>query len=261
MEKNYGHGAWVMVFALAVAAGAHSTESQAAEAPAAEQDEGGWTVGGGAAYFSSPFRDADDVIAPIPYFLYEGENLSVGLFGVSYRLIDTGNFAILAIAAPRFQITEPRDSPFLTGMKKRGTTLEGGLGAEFNSDFGNLRLEAQADLLDKHKGAQVSLTYSLAFQLGPVGVMPSIGVAWQSADLADYYYGVRPGEATAARPAYTVGDAVVPSIGLDLNYPISKRTSLVALTSVEYLPKTIHRSPIVNDETSAQAIIGVVHRF
>lgn len=256
MEKNYGHGAWVMVFALAVATGA-----QSAETPAVEQDEGGWTVGGGAAYFSSPIRGADDVFAPIPYFLYEGEDLSVGLFGASYRLVDTGNFAILAIAAPRFQITEPRDSPFLKGMKKRVTTVEGGLGAEFDSGFGNLRLEAQADLLDKHKGAQVALTYSLGFQLGPVGVMPSASVAWQSANLTDYYYGVRPSEATAARPAYAVGDAVIPSIGLDLNYAISRRTSLVALTSVEFLPKTIKRSPIVSDETSAQAIIGVVHRF
>jgi outer membrane scaffolding protein for murein synthesis (MipA/OmpV family) len=53
----------------------------------------------------------------------------------------------------------------------------------------------------------------------------------------------------------------VPSIGVDFSYPISRRTSLVALTYAEFLPKAVTRSPIVSDKVAGQIIIGAIHRF
>ena len=230
-------------------------------AEARAQDEARWAVGAGAAVFSSPFKGADDIVVPVPYFGYEGDRLSIGPFNGSYRTASTSGVTVSAITMLRFQLTDPEDSPFLEGMSKRRATVEGGMAADLKAGPGAFRLEAQADLLGKHGGGQVSLGYGVGFPIGRLEVMSRAAVSWQSAELVDYYYGVRASEATAARPAYKAGDALVPSIGVDFSYPITRRTSLVAFTYAEFLPEAVTNSPIVSDKVAGQIIIGAIHRF
>lgn len=221
----------------------------------------GWSAGIGGGVFSTPFRDADDVTTVLPYVAYEGDRVNASLFGASYRLTGDGPLDVALIAAPRFQLVEPADSPFLAGMEKRRSTLEGGISVRYATDAGQFRLEALTDTLGRHKGSQVSLKYGFGLQFGEVSVVPSLSVSWQDKKLANYYYGVRASEATATRPAYSTGSAVVPGAGIDIAWPVTDRVRLVAIAGYERLPKTLTRSPIVDEDYTAQLIIGVIRTF
>jgi outer membrane protein len=156
-------------------------------AQARAQDDTRWAVGAGAAVFSSPFKGADDIVVPVPYFSYEGERLSVTPFNGAYRIAGLDGVTVSAITMLRFQLTDPEDSPFLEGMKTRRATVEGGLAADVEAGPGLLRLEAQTDLLGKHGGGQVSLGYGLGFPGGRLVVTSRAALSGQSAELVDYY--------------------------------------------------------------------------
>lgn len=221
-----------------------------------------WSVGLGGAIFTSPFKGVDDIVTALPYIAYEGEKLSVNNMGISYKFMGDENFSISAIAAPRFQLAEPKDSPVLTGMAKRKSTLEVGFSASYTTEFGRFALDAQTDALSVHKGSQVSFNYGIPFEVGKLGVVPTVSVAWQDSKLADYYYGVRVNEAIAVtRPKYVVDDVIIPSVGLNFRYPIKDNIDFVGAASYEFLPKEITNNKIINEKYTASAIVGVVYKF
>ncbi len=238
-----------------------STFALMATGAIAQDAQSKWSIGGGVAYFSVPFKGAKDVTTPIPYFGYEGERLSASILGVTYRVLGDENFSISAIASPRFQLVDPKDSTFLTGMTKRKSTIDIGVSAALKTSFGAFNVDVVTDALSVHKGSQILANYTIPFEVGKLGVMPSVGVTWQSSKLADYYYGIHANEVRVNRPRFIVGDVTIPNIGLKLSYPIKSNIDFVSINSAEFLPKDITKSSIIDKKTNISAILGVIYKF
>jgi outer membrane protein len=117
------------------------------------------------------------------------------------------------------------------------------------------------DLLGNHDGQAVRFSYSRRFIKDPWTITPSGGVLWQSNNLTDYYFGVETNEAQAGRPAYSVGEAWNPFLGLNLSYQIDEQWSTTAIFRYVWLDSEIHNSPIVSDDYEVVLMAGFIYRF
>ena len=100
------------------------------------------------------------------------------------------------------------------------------------------------------------------FDAGGWSITPALGAKWQSENLADYYYGVEPHEATAARPAYEVGDSLNPRVELRFRKFFGEHRRLFFATlSREWLAGEIRDSPIVGASGTLGGFIGFTRNF
>ncbi len=72
----------------------------------------------------------------------------------------------------------------------------------------------------------------------------------------DYYYGVRSGEATSARPAYAGKDNYSPELGLLVRFRASPRQFISANFNYERYAKEIRSSPLMNACGIPQVVLG-----
>jgi outer membrane protein len=77
--------------------------------------------------------------------------------------------------------------------------------------------------------------------------------------LNDYYYGVRPDEATASRPQYTAGAGLSPEIGLYAAYSLTERWRVLAGYTVARWPGSVIDSPIVENRFMRQLTVGLMY--
>lgn len=222
-------------------------------------------VGLGMASFQDPQKGMDSRNLAIPLISYTGERLSFQITTLSYRVAEIGDLEISALASGRLQGYEVVDSPYLTGMKDRSNTLDGGISLQWNG----FSLSYVHDLLSKHKGDEMSLAYNKGFGLGKAEVMLGAGVTWQSEKLNQYYYGVVPTEARSLivnnkifnRTAYKTEDAAVPKINMLVKYPVFGSWVLVSGAEVNFLPNEITDSPIIENKNAWGVFAGMVKMF
>jgi outer membrane protein len=81
----------------------------------------------------------------------------------------------------------------------------------------------------------------------------------RSSRLNDYYYGVRPQEASAERPDYHVGSALVPEVGLFAAYKVGARWSLLAGATLARFPRAVSDSPIVGHRALHNMQLGALY--
>ena len=92
-------------------------------------------------------------------------------------------------------------------------------------------------------------------------LLPGVSVAWQSEDMVDYYYGVRPGEALVGRPAYSPGSAIIPEVSLLATHPVGERWEFFARAGHAWLPSEITNSPLVDQDGRLSVIVGLGYTF
>lgn len=222
-------------------------------------------IGVGIASFQDPQKGMDTRQLAIPLVSYTGERLSFQVTTLSYRLVELGDLEISALASGRLQGYETADSAYLKGMKDRSNTLDGGINVEWNG----FSLSYTHDLLSKHKGDEVAFSYTKGFGLGKAEVMLGAGVTWQSEKLNQYYYGVAASEArtlivdgkTFNRTAYKTEDAVSPKINMLVKYPVFDSWALIGGAEVNFLPKEITDSPIIENKNEWGMFAGIAKAF
>lgn len=221
-------------------------------------------VGAAAATYNVVQRGVENQASALPLIYYEGERLSYLFTTVSYRFIKDAPLEVSVVGSGRLDGYDRNDSQYLTGMRTRHGALDIGLEVAWR----NLQLSAVVDASGAHNGTEVSLTYDYGIELGKLMIRIMPGVSWQSSNLADYYYGVRPDEEQAAihidgamweRTAHRAGDAVTPKLGALALYRITKRWSVLAGVEGVFLPNEIRNSPIVDRRYQWGAFAGVAY--
>ena len=210
-----------------------------------------------------PYRDMDqdtDIIG-IPILTIETRRFSLQGPRLAYHVADGGPVEFDVIAAWRFNGVDPDDSAFLAGMAQRKGTLDVGFNFAYRSERTVSTLRATADLLDRHGGFDVSASFGLPQRLGYLFITPSVGIDYLSSGLVEYYYGIRPEEATAARPAYAGGDALNFVLELEAVQPLTKHWTMVGGIRHEWLDSSITDSPIVDADTRTSFFAGFVRTF
>jgi outer membrane protein len=166
------------------------------------------------------YRGYSSRTIPLPILGYRGDKLSVYGPFISYKLLDLGNISFSAKLAPRFAGFEASDSSVFTGMAKRKDSLDGGFGVQFRQQGWLLEADTVFDLLGNSNGRESKLAVGYSYIAGVLLIEPKFGISYSDSKLVNYYYGVRPDEATTQRVAYTAGGAVNYNAGFSLSTPI-----------------------------------------
>jgi MipA family protein len=209
----------------------------------------------------SPFDEDGTEAGLIPDFQIEGDRFSFGTSGLTYDVIQRGEFTLSARLAPRWFAADPADVAGLEQLK-RDIAVEAGLSARFA--FGNFEaeLEALQDVSDTHGGMAVNAALSTGFSVSDrFTIGAKVGATWMDADLATYSYGVLPAEASGSLAAYRVGESVIPSISINASYAITDQVSLTGGVETSFLPDSVTDSPIVKRDTLTSAMIGMRYEF
>jgi MipA family protein len=248
-----------MIRSIAVSAAAVFTAILLSTAALAQPPDLGskprWSLGVAVISSPEPYVDADSDILVVPALSFEYKKFYFRGIYAGYTFWEQGGFQADAVLRPRFEGYEEDDSPFLRGMEDRRISADLGLDLQWEGERIGVSLTPTTDILDRSGGQEVALLLYSPIRFGPVRVEPRVGVAWQSADLTDYYFGVRPEEARPDRPAYEPGSALNLTGGVFVFSPVYRRLLFQGFLRVDQLDDDIEASPIVGD---GQAVVGFV---
>lgn len=228
------------------------------------QAKGNFGVGLGLFNGSVEYKDIDTKIYVLPILTYESENFNLSPTRGEYHFQFSNNMWLSAIGALRLQGYKADDSVTFKGMDDRKIGFDLGASANFyDQQIGLLSLEWLTDVTGKSKGDEVTAAWSYPFEGKSLTITPSLFWRWQSADLVNYYYGVKEKEAVGNRVAYSPKSTSNLGAAISLNYPLSESTSLFSGVSAYSLGNEIKNSPLVDDgkRLGYSASIGLVYKF
>lgn len=181
--------------------------------------------------------------------------------GVGFWLFDDGSKWRLGLgASARLDGYEAGDSDALFGMAKRRWSIDGGADIEYRSErAGIAALGFDTDLLGRHQGQTARLSWRLPQDI--LGFSPEANIWHESADLLDYYYGVRSNEARAGRPAYQADSGTSFGVALQRLQPLSGPWSMTFRFEARTLPSSVKDSPIVDASYRSSAFIALLYSF
>jgi outer membrane protein len=149
----------------------------------------------------------------------------------------------------------------LAGMENRGPGVDVGIAYRYRQPWGMLFAEVTHDAAGGSNGAEGRVGYAYEWNRGRLRLQPQIALAARDADLNNYYYGVRPSEATALRPAYDPGSGVNVELGLSAIYRLSDRWRLVGGIAAKRWSSGVRNSPIVENRTQVSGLLGIGYDF
>ena len=240
--------------------------AQAEEPPAddqnvAETPESTLNLGAGVAYRSPVYRGQDADYVPIPTVFYEKGKLYFRGNRLGYQFYKNESLTLDILGEFVFRGYDEDDSRHLRGMDDRDPSIEGGIAASYNDGWGTTGISFVTDLLSEHDGQELSFSYAKRFIHEPWVLTPSAGIAWQSGNLTDYYYGVERDEATPDRARYSAGEAWNPFVTLTTQYYFNEKWSTLIMFRYDWLDNEISDSPIVNKNYQVRAFVGVMCKF
>lgn len=197
-----------------------------------------------------------------PLYLYEGKRVFLQSNRLGLKLDETPDRRFELFLGYRFEgFPYDRIPASLAGMDKRGPGADLGLSYQHRGAGGTLFGEILHDAGGGSNGTEMRAGYSYDWALGDLQLKPQITLAARSANLNNYYYGVRPSEATAARPAYEPGSGVNTELGLSALYRLSERWRLIGGVSATRWASGVRASPIVENRTQLAGLVGLAYNF
>jgi MipA family protein len=235
----------------------------------ADPPAGSSGLGIGYRFGDSPYRyianiasDENDLNSDlVPLYLYEGRRAYARGSWAGLHVYDQPGFGIDLIARYRFDRLEAGAHPFYEGMEDRQQTLEAGLSATVTGRFGEFGIAASKDLLNRHTGAEIDLTYRYPYAAGAWLWAPYVSLVHHTDDLNDYYYGVRLDEARPDRPYYEAGSGTFVRYGVDAAYQLTRGWRLHASAGLEHLPAAVRDSPLTDERRLFGAFAGASYFF
>lgn len=234
-----------------------------ATASHAQQDgpRDGFSIGIIANYGTNPYIGEDDEVTPLPLINYRSGSFSIGVQGLFYDFYSSQGLTLSTGVTPRFSALADADAPELSGIDREITAdAFFGVAYDINQNFGFEAIVRQ-ELTGEHDGQEIQLALGYQTQALQTGFGLNAGVRWQSEDLANYTWGVRPSEAIVGRPAYDTGDVIIPYLSLDFVRSLNENLALIGQVQAEFLPSEVSDSPIVEEDTLFGITLGVSYSF
>ena len=222
-------------------------------------------LGAGPYVQSQPYRHADPVVTPSPVIFFDNQLFYVRWTRVGMYFMgdssDDFSWGASLTAQPRPFGYESDDSSALDGMDERKTSWEGGLAiaAEYKKYFAEFLLVR--DLLDNSNGAMARAEFGATLKTGNFSFYPSVLAIYRSEKFNDYYYGVKPEEAAAGRPAYAAGSGVEFALQSYIKYDINENWHALVNLRADYLSSETRNSPIVDDRFMYSGLVSAMYSF
>jgi outer membrane protein len=223
---------------------------------------GGAGLGVAALMERSPYRDGGTRNDLVPLYLYEGKHIYLHAYRFGLKLYDKDDNRVDIFLAHRFEgFPYDRTPASLVGMAERGPGVDFGASYQRSGPWGDVYAEYLHDASGASEGNELRLGYNYEWKGKRWRLRPSLMLAARDSKLNDYYYGVRPEEATAIRPAYQPGSGVNGQIGLYGAYSLSERWRLLAGVAATRWANGVRNSPIVDDRVQLSGVLGVMYDF
>jgi outer membrane protein len=198
----------------------------------------------------------------LPLYLYEGKRVFLHGSRAGLKLFDEETQRVDLFLDQRFEgYADDRLPSSLAGMAERGSGLDAGVSYRYRQPWGTLQAEYLQDVSRFSKGSELRLSYSYDWRSGRLALRPSLTVSARNARLNNYYYGVRPGEATATRPAYEPGSGINTTLGLYGTYELSEGWRLLGGISRTVLDGKVKASPIIGRSAQTAVFLGAAYDF
>jgi outer membrane protein len=237
----------------------------------ADESPSQWGLGLGAVVSDNPYAGRRTRYRPFPLITYDGDRLFFQGITAGVHLLDTSSLEIDLIAEANLDGIDAEDLGTRelaengidrALLEDRKDSADVGFDVSFSGRFGELEFQALADVLDASGGYEASLSYGYPFALSErLKLTPTVGAKWQSADRADYYYGILDEEVARGVPSYRPGSVVIPEVGLDLKYSLAERWLLLGNAKYRTLPGKVEDSPLLDSGQSIRFFIGVLRAF
>jgi outer membrane protein len=211
----------------------------------------------------SPYRGAHKDSDFLPLFVYDSEYVYLESYRAGLKFERDGWRSELFIKR-RFEGFASNLVPeSMTGMDTRAVGGDVGISTQHRWGEGTAYAELLTDASELSSGTELRLGYRYeGWWNGRLRWRPYATVAFRDAKLNNYYYGVKPGEATAERPAYDPGSGVNLEFGVQAAYRLSDHWQLLGGISVLQLSSAIRNSPVVDDRTVLPtATLGLMYGF
>jgi MipA family protein len=218
-------------------------------------------VGPGAWITIQPYKGLNTTAYPIPMVVAVQAPFYFFIDTAGCRLFSDSNMTFDLIGKIRTDGYDADDSDDLDGMHDRHMSFD--VGGEFgiSKDWGDLHARILTDALGQHDGQEFRVTYAKPFEFEKTKIKPSVGFAMLSSNLADYYYGVRNGEARPDRPEYNPGSSVNWFVGFQANHQLNDDWTLFTSITYYWLDDNIRYSPIVDRDYTMSILAGAMYRF
>jgi outer membrane protein len=212
--------------------------------------------------YPSPYTGAGPQLDLLPLYLYEGERLFLHSSRAGIKLFDQPEDRLDLILDYRFEGFPADEVPeSLAGMQTRQGSADIGLAYRREIPLGQLRVELVHDAFNINQGSELRLGYSYDWTRGRLRLRPVATIFLRSAELNDYYYGVRPEEARPDRPAYQADAGLQGWVGLYGYYRLTQGWRLLGGAGVQFLGEDARNSPIVERDVQPTAYLGAAYDF
>ena len=175
---------------LAIVTGALFLLSPSALAGEREKSAGEGSYFGaglGVSLNSKPYKGFDSEALVFPLITYENAWIRIVGPGVEGKLGRVGNVSFgLKGSWGVKEGYESSDADILSGMEERKGGIWVGPSLTWKAPFATLSAEVLADVSGHSQGQQMRLGLSRAFQAGRFGIVPRVGLLWQSDKVVDY---------------------------------------------------------------------------
>lgn len=143
----------------------------------------------------------------------------------------------------------------------RDYAIEAGIELLAGGRWGHLQATAHHDVSGTHDGYELDVEYGFGVRGGRLYIEPMLGASYKSRAMNDYYWGVRPDEASGALPAYSAGAGVNLRGGVRVGYHFSRSWALTFAAQYERLNSEAADSPVVVDDSVVGYFAGLAYRF
>ena len=143
----------------------------------------------------------------------------------------------------------------------RDYAVELGLEMLLDGEWGQATLRAFHDVSGTHEGYEISADYSYRWVRGRFSIAPSVGLAYKSAALSDYYWGVHADEVLRRCRDTRSTAASAGKPGLRASYYFTKSMRLALSANYERLQHSVAQSPIVAETDVIGYFAGLAWQF
>lgn len=210
---------------------------------------------------SRNYKGIADQSATLPYISASWGDFYIEGLNVGYKLSKSDELSWGLLAVPRFLGYGEDNSTVLAGLDDTQYSYHGGISANYQGGFGRLNVQALTDLLDESRGSEIIATLSHSYRFGDLTLSPAVSLNWQDAKLVGHYYGVTPEQATTDRSAYEGNSVVNASLALSAGYALSDKLQVIGQTRLDQYGSAIKESPLVDEDTTQSASIGLIYAF
>jgi len=217
-------------------------------------------LGAGAVVFPKYSGSASHQTWPLPLASFEYRDtayIHINRAGVRFWNTDDKKMALGVAAQPRFGFSA-NDGSRLSGMSGRRDRIEGGPSFEWETPAVSLSATYFTDWSNAASGQAAALSlYHQLFDDAHWDVGTYVEIEYLNRKTVQYYFGVRPGEATVSRPSYEPGATLNSSFGISGAYKLGNGYALMFGTTLEILGTAAANSPIVERRSGLTSYLGL----